>query len=187
MMTGRRRPSRTSRRKVTRNSSHLERQRWGNENKMNKRGKGLASALFFIVFLCVIVIRGVHYYRKVEQLMLSNDETIYCNNEIYNGAHYAQLLLDARAGDTNRVIHQLEQFADSSLLLASGYTNVTMRVIPNNAPWAQFKRDRDEHPRQKTWPVKEKHINDMLETLLKDQPQPTNALYSQPATQVEKQ
>ena len=119
-----------------------------------------------IAFLLGVLLAGRRFIIGLPRLT----NTVAYNDHVRSAAHYAQILLDARQGNTNALIQKVEKYTDTALLMACDSTDAWMRVM-ESGPWNQLKKDRMDHPRQNTSPERETRINEMLEILIKEQPQ----------------
>ena len=123
-----------------------------------------------VAFLLGVILAAYKFYKDLPRLC----NAFTYNDHVHSAANYAHILLDARRGDTNAVIRHSEKSLDTSLLMARGSTDAFMRVC-EEGPWIELKTDKMEHPRKQTTPERESRINEMLDILIKEQPQQSAA------------
>jgi len=107
--------------------------------------------------------------RQGEQMLESLAEMLEYNTSIYNAAHFGELLMYARKGDSASLISRLEHFSDASLLMAASNTNALVQAAPKG-PWQELRLDRDKYPRPFTGERGDR-INRFLDELTGKEPQ----------------
>jgi hypothetical protein len=141
-----------------------------NETRRRSLLRILWVASVGVAFLLGVILAGHRFKKSLPRLC----NTFTYSDCVHNAANYAHILLAARRGDTSAVIRTSEKSLDASLLVARGSTDALMRVI-EKGPWTELKTDRMEHPREQTTPERDTRINEMLDLLIKEQPQQSAA------------